>query len=73
MVIGASVVSLVGVGVTLGEASHTSGALRVELSGAAILTVADRVIVIVGGQVVTTGSHRELVRNDERYAAMVIG
>jgi uncharacterized membrane protein len=40
MVIGASVVSLVGVGVTLGEASHTSGALRVVLSAAAILTVA---------------------------------
>lgn len=40
MVNGASVVSLVGVGATLGEASHTEGALRVLLSAVAILTVA---------------------------------
>jgi uncharacterized membrane protein len=37
---GASLVSLVGVGVTLAEASGTSGARRIVLSAAAILTVA---------------------------------
>lgn len=40
MVNGASVVSLVGVGATLGEASHTEGAERILLSVVAILTVA---------------------------------
>jgi uncharacterized membrane protein len=40
LVIGASVVSLVGVGVTLAEASGTSGARRIVLTGAAVLTVA---------------------------------
>ena len=38
--IGASVVSLVGVGVTLAEASGTSGTRRVVLTAAAVLTVA---------------------------------
>ena len=40
LVIGASVVSLVGVGVTLAEASGTSGARRIVLTAAAVLTVA---------------------------------
>jgi uncharacterized membrane protein len=40
MVIGASVVSLVGVAVTLARASLTSGATKVVLTSAAILTVA---------------------------------
>jgi uncharacterized membrane protein len=40
LVIGASVVSLVGVGVTLAEASGTTGARRVVLTAAAVLTVA---------------------------------
>ena len=40
LVNGASVVSLVGVGVTLAEASGTSGGRRVVLSAAAVLTVA---------------------------------
>jgi uncharacterized membrane protein len=40
MVVGASLISLVGVGVTLAEASHTSGGMRALLSGSAILTVA---------------------------------
>jgi uncharacterized membrane protein len=39
LVIGASLVSLIGVGVTLAEASGTSGARRIVLSAAAILTV----------------------------------
>jgi uncharacterized membrane protein len=40
LVNGASVVSLVGVGVTLAEASGTSGARRIVLTAAAVLTVA---------------------------------
>jgi len=39
MVLAASVTSLVGVGVTLARASHTTGATRVSLTIAAILTV----------------------------------